>query len=83
MRQINTLETNSVSGGSQFLEITEQLLVRGIPESCIGDYYDSNKDNLNRLYAEVVMDEIFQNCPHELNLQFDLVPVSVALVNYP
>lgn len=82
MQILTQNEIKLVAGAGQYLEITERLVVTGIPQNCIANYYDKQKDNLHGLYAEVVMEEIYQECPHELNIQFELFPVSVVLVNY-
>ena len=81
MKVLNSYEITVVSGAVKYIEITEKLIVRGIPESCIANYYHSNKDDLNSVYAENIVDAIYQECSYDLNFQFEFIPVRVLLIN--
>lgn len=84
MKDLNYNEIMSVSGGTQNLVMTFELVIDGIPEKCIEQYYLANKDNLAAFNLDPLESNIVKQCPDMVGLPYysidtNYIPVSILL----
>ncbi len=85
MKVLNLEQTLSVSGAAQYLLATSKVEFSGIPENCIEQYYNANKDSLSQFMDNVLTDNIISQCPElwttgSFSTETDWLPISISLV---
>ncbi len=85
MRELINEDKQEVSGGTQYLNITSKVEFEGIPENCVFDFYNANKENVTNFNMDTLGHDIIQQCAafkDVLNYSFgtDTQLLSVALV---
>lgn len=83
MRQLTITESILTAGGQQVLISTYQVLTDSIPETCIENYYQANKDNMHAFVENSLYGNLIKFCPATQSLamteKLDYEPVSFSL----
>lgn len=85
MKTLDLEQTLKVSGGTQYILATSRIEFTGIPEHCIEQYYNANKNNLSQFMDDILTDNIINQCSElwasgSFSTETDWIPVSVSLV---
>ncbi|MFI4937287.1 MAG: hypothetical protein ACHQJ6_02110 [Candidatus Berkiellales bacterium] len=63
MKLIKFDDTHKISGGTKYIQVTSELTFKGIPQSCIDNFYHSNKANLTNILLYDYHPQIVYSCP--------------------
>lgn len=85
MKVLDLAQTHAISGAAQYLLSTSRVEFTGIPEHCIAEYYNANKDTMSQFMDNVLTDNITRQCPElwstgSFSTETDWLPISVSIV---
>lgn len=85
MRELINQEIDHICGGTQYLSITSQVEFDGIPENCVADFFNANKENVANFNMDTIGSDIIQQCAAfngvlSYSYSTDLIPLAMTLV---
>ncbi|MGD9592722.1 MAG: hypothetical protein AB7V32_09400 [Candidatus Berkiella sp.] len=85
MKNLNLIDCQQISGGTQYLSITSRVEFEGISQACIADFYHNNTDGFANVTIDNLDSMIINGCAELANTSYsvsmDVIPVSILVVD--
>ncbi len=85
MRKLINEEIHHIGGGTQYLSITSKVEFDGIPENCVADFFNANKENAANFNLDTLGHDIIKQCAAfnsvlSYSYSTDLIPLTMSLI---